>query len=294
MISKVEYRSLALEGIQDFEILMNHPVFPDGLQLPLLHERRYSWIVNSLMDCLSSSNFFMPGSGNLENATVMSVGCFPGSLDRILKMYFKGKINILGVGLALSNEFRNAFLGKVYDEIMTVELDPLHPANLSSSYPSTIPLDNGSADVVVAGEIFEHLYSPLHFLNEISRVLKPGGHLILTTPNISYIGNIIKLIRGRSCHEALDTSHIFMESEWRPHMRIYDRYELALLCAKSGFREKRTDFLNYGEDIFYKSLQVRLKMTILKPAFLIPKLRNGLCQIYQKEQGKGEANAHSD
>jgi SAM-dependent methyltransferase len=46
-----------------------------------------------------------------------------------------------------------------------------------------LPLDDGSADVVTALEIIEHLENQYQFLREIARVLKPGGHAILSTPN---------------------------------------------------------------------------------------------------------------
>lgn len=47
-----------------------------------------------------------------------------------------------------------------------------------------IPLDDGSVDVVCAGEVIEHVYSPDRLLQECRRVLRPGGHLLLTTPNL--------------------------------------------------------------------------------------------------------------
>jgi ubiquinone/menaquinone biosynthesis C-methylase UbiE len=47
----------------------------------------------------------------------------------------------------------------------------------------TIPLDDNSADVFFTGECIEHVENTDAFLDEIYRVLKPGGTLILTTPN---------------------------------------------------------------------------------------------------------------
>lgn len=45
------------------------------------------------------------------------------------------------------------------------------------------PWADESVDIVVALEIVEHLEDPFGFLREISRVLGPGGHVILSTPN---------------------------------------------------------------------------------------------------------------
>ncbi len=45
-----------------------------------------------------------------------------------------------------------------------------------------MPLDNEAIDVILCTEVFEHLKNPILALKEFSRVLKPGGTLILTAP----------------------------------------------------------------------------------------------------------------
>jgi SAM-dependent methyltransferase len=45
-----------------------------------------------------------------------------------------------------------------------------------------LPLDDQSFDTVVSTELLEHVPDPLRALREMHRVLKPGGHLILSTP----------------------------------------------------------------------------------------------------------------
>lgn len=46
------------------------------------------------------------------------------------------------------------------------------------------PYADNTFDVVLCTELFEHLgYDPMHCLVEIHRILKPGGHLLLSTPN---------------------------------------------------------------------------------------------------------------
>lgn len=46
-----------------------------------------------------------------------------------------------------------------------------------------IPFEDRSFDVVVSVEGIEHLEAPRHFVRELARVLKPGGRLVLSTPN---------------------------------------------------------------------------------------------------------------
>jgi len=44
------------------------------------------------------------------------------------------------------------------------------------------PVQNASFDCVVCNQVFEHVFNPGDFLSEISRVLKPGGGLLMTVP----------------------------------------------------------------------------------------------------------------
>jgi SAM-dependent methyltransferase len=48
-----------------------------------------------------------------------------------------------------------------------------------------IPLEDGSVDLVVSFETIEHLEKPEQFLRECARVLRPGGRILLSTPNAS-------------------------------------------------------------------------------------------------------------
>lgn len=45
-----------------------------------------------------------------------------------------------------------------------------------------IPEANSSFDAVMCTEVFEHLPNPIEAIQEFSRLLKPGGHLIVTAP----------------------------------------------------------------------------------------------------------------
>lgn len=55
---------------------------------------------------------------------------------------------------------------------------------IQSEVPPLKDIDNDSIDYVVSFQVIEHIVDDEFFLNEIKRVLKPGGRLVLTTPNI--------------------------------------------------------------------------------------------------------------
>ena len=52
-----------------------------------------------------------------------------------------------------------------------------------------LPLTDTSFDTVFCSQVLEHVPRPWNALAEMKRVLKPGGHLILTVPHISWLHN---------------------------------------------------------------------------------------------------------
>lgn len=59
-----------------------------------------------------------------------------------------------------------------------------------------LPADDASLDLVVMGEVIEHVFDPDACIEEIRRVLKPGGTLVVTTPNLASWLNRALLLFG--------------------------------------------------------------------------------------------------
>ena len=59
-----------------------------------------------------------------------------------------------------------------------------------------LPLKKGSIDIIIAGELIEHLYNPFKFIREAHRILKKGGFLVLSTPNVCSLTNRFKMLFG--------------------------------------------------------------------------------------------------
>lgn len=66
-------------------------------------------------------------------------------------------------------------------ELDTLELRDLGAADLYYSGGS-FPVPDASFDAVICSQVLEHIFTPMDFLEEIRRVLRPGGSLLLTTP----------------------------------------------------------------------------------------------------------------
>lgn len=64
---------------------------------------------------------------------------------------------------------------------------PLPSNCVETDLNERLPFEASSFDGVVSIETIEHLENPWFFLREVSRVLRPGGFLVLTTPNVSSV-----------------------------------------------------------------------------------------------------------
>ena len=76
--------------------------------------------------------------------------------------------------------------------VLGVDLDESTVAHLASTYAGVFPVRanlialparTGCVDVVVSAQTVEHLWDQTGFVAECARVLRPGGRLVLTTPN---------------------------------------------------------------------------------------------------------------
>ena len=81
---------------------------------------------------------------------------------------------------------------------------------------------SGSFDAVLMSHVIEHLHDPVSLMKECYRVLKPGGRLIVITPNIRSWG------------------HRFYKGDWRGlepprHLQIFTRPSLSRLSSLAGF-----------------------------------------------------------
>jgi glycosyltransferase involved in cell wall biosynthesis/SAM-dependent methyltransferase len=100
------------------------------------------------------------------------------------------------------------------------------------------PWADGTFDLVTGMEILEHLaLDPYFFFSEAARVLKPGGHILLTTPNITSHRGVWKMLNSVAPYSF--GTFVPSGGVYGRHNREYAPKELAELGAAAGFETER-------------------------------------------------------
>jgi ubiquinone/menaquinone biosynthesis C-methylase UbiE len=96
-----------------------------------------------------------------------------------------------------------------------------------------LPVDDATFDYVLCCEVIEHLeLDPMFMISEINRVLKPGGTLILTTPNITSSRAIWKILRGLEPYFYMQYRH---SPKLYRHNYEYSPYAITQVLKAGGF-----------------------------------------------------------
>lgn len=217
--------------------------------------------------------------------TVADLGTYPGSFLRLFRRLLPPETcRLVGVGLMISDEFRRSMAKDCGAEILKVNLDPRNDQLRGKGYPTQIPLDDGSVEFALALEVIEHLVSPSHLFAEASRILTPGGHLMVTTPNVTRIGNIFKLLVGRSNFDRLiPLDYENHKDEWRPHFREYTLAEVCDCFRKAGLQVIETrHFLGENTRYNVKTMPQRLTDMAKRPFYVVPHFRGSILVVGQK------------
>ena len=93
------------------------------------------------------------------------------------------------------------------------------------------PLD-GDFDVVVCGDVLEHLADPAAVLVALTRLLTAGGHVVISVPNVAHLWIRLSLLAGR--FDYVDRGILD-----RTHLRFFTRRTLEALVAGAGLEIMR-------------------------------------------------------
>lgn len=87
------------------------------------------------------------------------------------------------------------------------------------------PVKSESCDLIAAGEVIEHMLDEGAFLEECHRVLKKGGTLVLTTPNLAFLPNRFLMLFGKT--------PLFVYTPY--HYHFHTKKTLTAMTEQHGF-----------------------------------------------------------
>lgn len=164
---------------------------------------------------------------------------FPHSSHRLLADWVGGApCRVLDLGTA------SGFLGRLLagrgHTVVGVESDreaaaaarPHYAALHLADLQQLVPLPEAPFDVVIAGDVLEHLADPAAALERAVAQLAPGGRLLVSVPNVAFLSVRLALLFGRfECapRGILD----------RTHLRFFTRRSLAALLRGAGLTATR-------------------------------------------------------
>jgi SAM-dependent methyltransferase len=135
-------------------------------------------------------------------------------------------------------------------------------------------------DAVIFCEVIEHLTNdPLAALIRLKTILKPGGSLILSTPNVNRLENVTKMIAGENIYDPYSAY-----GPYGRHNREYNKHELSKLLKHAGFEIE----IMYSADVHanYQGYDYRKVLPLL--AFRYPDLGQ---YIFLRARNIGESSA---
>ena len=155
------------------------------------------------------------GLNILRIQVFVDVGCGAGSLLDMTRGIAKKQI-----GIEPCEPYLNALTGRGYKVYPNISL--------------ALEENKRTCDWALSSQVIEHVEDPVKFLKDIYKLLKPGGHAIISTPNLNDILNSIL--------------PEFQEFFYRTQHRWYFNKESMVFCAKkSGFEIIEAKFIHrYG------------------------------------------------
>lgn len=164
---------------------------------------------------------------NLRHSNILDIGCYDGTFLSLIK---NRNNNLFGLEASDWGTEKSKERG-------------IHVQQYFFDGKSKFPYKDSFFDAVVAGEIIEHIYDTDYFLFEIYRILKPGGRLLISTPNIASLGRRIFLLFGINPIIELSPN----EPHSSGHIRYFTFESLKNLLKKNKFQiiTSRSDCINF-------------------------------------------------
>jgi SAM-dependent methyltransferase len=165
-----------------------------------------------------------------DGSTVLEIGSAPGHFTSLLRL-----LDIPAVGVDLAPQRMHALSALFALDVRRcdIEREPL-------------PFDDAGFRLVVCSEVFEHLrVDPLFALTQINRVLAPGARVLLTTPNLYAVQQIVRFLVGRGIGDPLAEFVKLRTLGHMGHVREYSHREMRRFLDYAGFEIEQVRFKHY-------------------------------------------------
>ena len=144
---------------------------------------------------------------------VLDLGCRDGALSRV---YVEG----------------NSIVGVDADRDALAEAEKLGIETRWADLDEPLPFEEASFDVVVAGELLEHLRDPHRVVAEVRRVLRPGGTFVASVPNAYRLKNRLRFLLGRKPEDDPTHLQMFSADEVRSLLAGFDEPRLHFIAGR--------------------------------------------------------------
>jgi SAM-dependent methyltransferase len=176
--------------------------------------------------------------------------------DEMIGRYLEPGVAVLdagaGRGVMYPNDYR-----RVAARVAGVDTDPavMENRNLTDAALadlSHLPYEDGAFDLVFSKYVFEHLEHPIPVMRELRRVMKPGGHLLIHTPNRWHYVALAATATPTRFHAWFNAKRGRIEADTFPtRYRINDSKTIRRAAAASRFRVVSLEFLETKPDYLY-------------------------------------------
>ncbi len=178
------------------------------------------------------------------------------TLFSIITREYDRKEKLLDIGI--SPGYFTYTLRKMGYQVEAVDLSPQRidtfikkevPVSKTDIEKKRLPFQDNSFDGILFMALLEHLrINPLFTLREIWRVLKPGGRLLLQTPNLSWWETRLRVLLGQGFDVSPYFAYSLLEKEGHAgHIRVYNMKEALEILEESNFQIKDYYWVNNGE-----------------------------------------------
>ncbi len=166
----------------------------------------------------------------VDKIKVLDIGCYDGEISKRIKNKL-GNCEVYGIDISDNTREEAEKKGIIFK---------------SNDLNEGIDFPDNMFDLVFAGEIIEHIYDTDFFVDEIKRILKPEGILVITTPNFLSLGRRISYLIGRGVY--MEASLTYPKNpQPAGHIRFFTKDLLIGFMGCKGFKIEKylSDTINF-------------------------------------------------